>query len=424
MKELRKIAAVGGAISLALCWPLAVGQIGKNVITDGVKHLNSASIQAEVVEYDRSYFSSRVLTRYQVTDPVLIEQLEADGLPSEFLVKSEVEHGLVSLNAVSTIDGLEELPLTLTTTTQLNGNTEFSLDLESWNHQTAGEGAVSIAVAKSKITGSASVLGQLTYQLDIPSVQLNFANGEQVALSGISGDGDGKQAQGYWLGTQQYNIDTFVVNANNAQPMFSMDDSTYQFESSIDDKTQRLSSKVLLDISKMMTVDGVVNDLNVDFELAKLDIHSFEKIFELIQTNPELTEEDVQALLPAVDTLFAKGFDISMNKVSLKLGEGEFQSQWLMTVPEGTENVSQNPGALVPALTGNLNTYFSNELVTEYPFIQEGIDELIVMEMITQTDTGYEIKAELNDGNLVFENGQQVPVFALLMPALMGQAAK
>ena len=34
MQTIKRIGAVGGAIALALCWPLAVGQIGQSVITD------------------------------------------------------------------------------------------------------------------------------------------------------------------------------------------------------------------------------------------------------------------------------------------------------------------------------------------------------------------------------------------------------
>ncbi|MGV2839934.1 DUF945 family protein, partial [Vibrio cyclitrophicus] len=80
MEQLRKIGAIGGAISLALCWPLAVGQIGQNAITDGVAKLNNSSIQAEIVEYDRGYLSSNVKTRLTVTDENLKEQLALDGI--------------------------------------------------------------------------------------------------------------------------------------------------------------------------------------------------------------------------------------------------------------------------------------------------------------------------------------------------------
>ena len=71
MQKLRKYAAVGGAIVLVLCWPLAVGQIGQNVIQDGVAQMNSDVVKAEIVHYDRGYLSSTVQTRYTIIDPTL-----------------------------------------------------------------------------------------------------------------------------------------------------------------------------------------------------------------------------------------------------------------------------------------------------------------------------------------------------------------
>ncbi|PNQ54052.1 DUF945 domain-containing protein, partial [Vibrio agarivorans] len=66
MKNFKKLGAIGGAISLALCWPLAVGQIGQSIIENGIAEMNSDEIKAEIVSYDRSYLSSVVLTRYTV----------------------------------------------------------------------------------------------------------------------------------------------------------------------------------------------------------------------------------------------------------------------------------------------------------------------------------------------------------------------
>jgi hypothetical protein len=43
----------------------------------------------------------------------------------------------------------------------------------------------------------------------------------------------------------------------------------------------------------------------------------------------------------------------------------------------------------------------------------------MVMEMIEKTDSGYELKAQISDGKLKFENGQEFSLIALLMPALM-----
>lgn len=419
MEQLRKIGAIGGAISLALCWPLAVGQIGQNAITDGIATLNSSSIQAEIVDYDRGYLSSNVKTRITVVDESLKEQLDIDGLPSEYIVNSDVSHGLIGLDALSTLEEQPNLPLTLTTSTELNGNTSFNLELSQLNHQGTAENATSVSITKSTVSGHATVLGQIDYKLEIPSIQIDFPSGEEMTLSNLQGVGEGKQAKGYWLGTQNFTIESFAVTDATMQPYVSIENSQYDFESHLDDATKRLRSNLKLNIASIQTSDGEVNNLNVDFEMDKLDSQSFEKVFEIYQSNPVLTQEDIEQIIPYIDTLFAKGFDLSMKNISLDLGEGEFQSKWLVSVPEGTENVSSDPSLIIPALTGDISSSFSNELVQEYPFIQEGIDELMVMEMIKQTDTGYEIHAALENGNLVFENGQEIPLIALLMPALM-----
>ncbi|MEF1261384.1 DUF945 family protein, partial [Vibrio harveyi] len=94
MENLKKIGAIGGAISLALCWPLAVGQIGQTIIEDGIANMNDEMVKGEIVEYDRGYLSSVVLTRYTVVDPEIKAQLERDGLPTAFDVTSDVTHGL------------------------------------------------------------------------------------------------------------------------------------------------------------------------------------------------------------------------------------------------------------------------------------------------------------------------------------------
>ncbi len=88
-------------------------------------------------------FSSNVTTRVTVTDESLKEQLALDGLPSEFVI-SAVSHGLVSLNALSTFDNTDILPLSLTTSTELNGNTDFNFELSQFNHQGSDENGTGI----------------------------------------------------------------------------------------------------------------------------------------------------------------------------------------------------------------------------------------------------------------------------------------
>lgn len=95
MKSIKMIGAVGGAVALGLCWPLAVGQIGESAIKDGLNSFESPSTKAELVNYQRGYLSSQMQTRYKITDPTIVAQLEAEGIPTEILVDSTLTHGLM-----------------------------------------------------------------------------------------------------------------------------------------------------------------------------------------------------------------------------------------------------------------------------------------------------------------------------------------
>ncbi|KOO16774.1 hypothetical protein AKJ18_01510 [Vibrio xuii] len=418
--ELKKLGAIGGAIALALCWPLAVGQIGQSVIQDGITNLSSDSVKAEIVDYDRGYLSSTVTTRYTVLDPVLAEQLAIDGLPSEIVVNSDISHGLFSLSAESVLQDMPEFPLTLNTTTQLNGNTDFDLQLSAWNQVSEGVDGAIVSVTPSTLKGHVSVLGDITYDLDVPSVEIDFNSGEKVLMSGLSGQGTGKKMNSFWLGEQTLKVtEASVVNIDQT-PLFSLHDSQYTFRSSFDEMAKTVSSQHQVDLNDLLTADGTVDSVSIDLAFGDLDSESFEKLVNLYQNNPMLTSADIETAIPYVENLFSKGFYLAMNKMAVKLSkDSEFESKWKITVPEGTSNVTQNPAMILPALTGDLNTFFSSGLVTEYPFIKQGIDEAMVMELIQETEQGYQIQAELKEGNLVFENGQQIPLMALLLPALL-----
>ncbi|NAX44868.1 MULTISPECIES: DUF945 family protein [unclassified Vibrio] len=418
MKQLKIIGAVGGAIVLAACWPLAVGQIGEKVITNGIANISSGSIEADIVSYKRGYLSSTVQTRYQIADKTLKQQFVADGLPTQVLVNSEVKHGLLSLTATSVIADQENLPLTMTSITQLNGNTQYTVALDSWHYQSE-DGEMTFSTTPATLKGDISVLGEITYQLNVPSVELDFTSGEKMMLSQLTGQGIGKQDKVFWLGQQSLALAKINLVDGLGENTLSMDNMRYSFDSVLKGEPSRFDSNHLIEMDKLTYSEGEVKDLNLDFTLGDLDGDAFEKLSTLYQNSPELSDEDIQQALPYVQSLFEKGFYLSMNKMALKVGQGEFESNWKIAVPEGTNNVVQDPSTILPALTGHIDTFISNQLVEDFPFIQQGIDELVVMEIMQQTDQGYRLQAELKQGNLEFENGNQMPLLTLLLPALM-----
>ncbi|WP_104038293.1 DUF945 family protein [Vibrio jasicida] len=419
MENLKKIGAIGGAISLALCWPLAVGQIGQTIIEDGIANMNDDMVKGEIVEYDRGYLSSVVLTRYTVVDPGIKTQLERDGLPTTFDVTSDLSHGLTSLTADSKLVDADFLPLTMHSKTQLNGNTAFTLDLDSWNYQNDAQG-MSLSTSPLQITGDVTVLGDLNYQVSVPSVQVDFENGEEIHLTELTGQGKGKQAKGYWLGEQTFSLQKLDVVDAQLAPMFMIENATYNGNTSLNETGDKLNSKLNLEANQLRLTDGTdVDNFKLDFSIADVDSQSFDQIMSIYQNSPMLDEQEIQTLLPHIDTLFSKGFKLSVNELSLAFGEGKFRNEWQLSVPEGTDNITQDPMKLMTATSGSLSTYFSDELVDLYPFIQESVDELMVMELIEKKDNGYQLKAQISDGKLKFENGQEFPLIALLMPALM-----
>lgn len=421
MKTIKRIGAAGGAVALVLCWPLAVGQIGQNVITDGIAQFSNDQISAELVSYDRGYLSSHVETRYTIMDPQLKAQLAAQGIPAQFLMESDVSHGLVSLTAVSDFPDYPELPVAITSTTSLNGNTRFKVETDNWHYQNQTDEPLTISLTPAVLEGSATRLGELTYSLSVPSIDMDFANGEKAQLSHLRINGEGKQVKGFWIGKQSLTLDKLTTQDTAGVMPFSADKASYQFTSTLDEATQRFSSQHVVNIGQISNQDDTVRDIQLDFTLADVDSESFEQLSTIYQSNAQMTHEAIARAMPHVDALFAKGFSLSMNNLSASVGEGRFDSNWTLSVPEGTENVMQDPSIVVSALTGHLESNVSNQLAAAYPMIQQGADELVVMEMATQNDNGYQLKADIEDGNLVFANGNKVPLVALFMTLMMQQ---
>lgn len=419
MNTLKKWAALGGAVSLAVCWPLAVGQIGQSIIEDGIAKLDSQTLKAEIISYERGYLSSVVTTRYTIIDPVIAEQFEADGLPVEFEMRSDLTHGLTSLDAQSSLLGVETLPLTISSTTQLNGNTDFTIAMDSWNLQSEVEG-VSVSTAPMSVSGRATVLGDLNFEFDVPSIQVDFESGEELHLSHLKGTGQGKQQNGYWLGKQDIQVGELQLSDVDAQPVFGLYQSRYLGNTQLDAKGERLESQLSFKTNKLLMSDGnEAHNLNLEFSLKNLDRQAFDEVMAIYHGSPVLMEEDIAKILPHIDTLFDKGFAIAIDNLSMTLGEGKFENQWHLQIPQGTDKITQDPMKIITAMQGDVHTYFSNELVTQYPFIQEGVDELLVMELLEQIEGGYQLKADIKEGKLVFKNGQAFPLFSLLMPAMM-----
>ncbi|MDW2245669.1 DUF945 family protein, partial [Vibrio sp. 1287] len=167
------------------------------------------------------------------------------------------------------------LPLTMHSKTQLNGNTAFTLDLDSWNYRNEAQG-VSVSTSPAQVTGDVTVLGDLKYQVSIPSVQVDFENGDELHLNDLSGQGKGKQAEGYWLGEQTFSLEKLDVVDSSLKQVFLIEKASYSGNTSNDEAGEKLNSQLNINAQKMRLTDGTdVDNFKLNFAIADVDSNSF-----------------------------------------------------------------------------------------------------------------------------------------------------
>ncbi|GAD88800.1 hypothetical protein VHA01S_010_00260 [Vibrio halioticoli NBRC 102217] len=419
MKQLKLMAAAGGAIAIVGIWPLAVGQIGQTILTDGVKNFSNSDVKVELEEYHRGYFTSEAKTLVTVTDPQALAQLQAYGWPTQYEFVHVIHHGLVSITGETSY--AQNPALVLNTKTQLNGNTEFSTEVKDQQFEVNGAAPMKVLLESLSLNGSVSVLGQIDYQLNMPSVELDYQSGSMVRLSGLASKGDGKVEQELWLGEQTVSVDSFVIDDNEGVNLLEVNGFNYQFQTSEDETADTLQGEYQLAVKDFKNHDGEAANLNLNFTAGGFDRSSFLDITQMYQSTPQWTHADTEKVLPKVDALLAKGFTLSLSKFNVDIDEGHFETNWKLDLPAGSADSSKDMLQLLNLFKGNLNAFVSSDLVMAYPFIQQNLDELLIMEVATQTDDGYSLSLQLDDGNIKFANGKEVPVVSLLAPMLMHQ---
>lgn len=416
MQDLKKYAAIGGAIVLVASWPLAVGHIGQKVATDGINYVNNESVMTELIEYDRSYLSSTAQTRVEIQDPIAREQLIADGLPTAVLLNHEISHGIASISTVTTLAESAQLPISLTSKTQLNGNTEFTVDIGELIFNSEGSDA-GIRIAPASSTGNISVSGEISYQANFPLIEISFDSGEFASVEQLSFSSVGQLQNQMLLGTQSLAIDTLNFSDSYGDTIIALKAADYAIDTSESDN--RISGAYNMSVGEFSV--GLEQATNVELKMGAggFDKESLLGLIDIMQASQELTTQQVETAFPLLEQLLMKGFYFNLTQFDLEVGEGKFQSSWNLTLAEGNSGLSQDMLSLLNHLDGNLNTFITIEMIEMYPFIRQNLDELIIMEFVQEKSDGFLIDVKLADGQVEFSNGQKVPLMTVLMPLLM-----
>ncbi|KUI99291.1 DUF945 family protein [Vibrio sp. MEBiC08052] len=415
MNQLKKVAAVGGAVCLMASWPLVVGQIAEKVFKDNIANIDNQLVTAKVLNYDRGYLSSQVKTEIQVTDPGLKAQMQDDDLPTSWILNSDVKHGLFSIHAVTQLVNQPDKLIKIVTQTQLNGNTHFEVDSQVTHYQ---GNTWSMTFTPMSLSGDVTTLGEIDYQLDIPSVQ--FSNADlQIQVNNLYGNGQGKKEKGFWIGSQTLQVDKTVMSDDSGLGDFTLENVGYQNTSSMDADRTRYDTRQQFNIAKISAQDGVVEHLNVIFSMGQLDVDSLAKIAEILEHYADITPTDAQNLQQALDQLVSKGFSIALEQLDIGLAQGQIESKVDLQLPEDMQQTMQDPLAVVKKLTGHVESQVPKAVADAFPVLRQGVDELVTMQMMQENGDAYQMNATVQDGDLVFESGKKVPLMAILMSAMM-----
>ena len=299
---------------------------------------------------------------------------------------------------------------------QLNGNTDFAFKLDSWAAELTADPAGMFSFAPSTLTGHVSVLGEVEFELNIPSIQGDSTTSEKWMVTGLTAKGNGKKQKGFWIGDQSVVIENMnIVTPQNGKE-FEFNQGQYLYSAQYDEQQQRVDSNHAISANDVIMGTDKVDNFSVDMTFGQLDASGFEKLMLAYETAPVGTVEGERQFIEAIDSMMKRGFYIALNKLSMQMGEGTFSSSWKIELPESEAGYSMNPMIVLPALTGHVETFASDQFVADNPSFRAAIDEGMVMEFVGEVDKGYQLKAELKDGQLQFASGQKIALQDMLLP--------
>lgn len=431
MNDLKKYAAIGGAIALVACWPFATGKIGEAIFKDGISSYENSIITIESISYDRGYLSSQAQSRIYVIDQGLSHELEEAGYPTEIIINHEISHGLLSVSSVSTFEESVEKNaiepsafiqgLTLTTQSKLTGATDLLLTSQENDFVTEdlrSQGIEKLYFAASQVSATIEKDGKFNLFYQLPKAELRLNNQSEVVMDNISGESVGHYVGDIFIGEANGGIDKLIFNdidtaSQNEVKGFNYSTSNRLVEVKGRAEEATFTSQNTVSLAEVVTSAGVLKDGIFDISFEDLNYDGLVKLIPLLQ-DQELTPEKTEQLMLSFDLLAAKGFKVNINQFSAEVLGSKVDSSIKLTLPAGTARASQNADKLVQTLEGKTELVIAKKLVDETPELRMQMDELLINEFAVEEGDNYRLAATIANGQIELLNGQKMPLFMLL----------
>ncbi|OAN13682.1 hypothetical protein A3K86_13990 [Photobacterium jeanii] len=434
--SLKKIGAIGGAISVALCWPIAVGQIGERIYLDTVGKYENPYLKITSESYDRGYLTSQAVSRIEIKDefkPVF----EEEGLPTVYHVDHQLEHGFFGVKSFSQLeldDNVKELaaelwgsdipPVTFTTDTALTRTTKFKVVVNPIAYKDDFGGSVASQPMIFKGVVDAKGAGEFHYHL--PQLNVTSSANETMALHNFAGGGKGRMDGQFWLGTQQATLDSVTFTDSQNDKSMSLKNLSVDMSNVLkepDAKSEgaeentRLTNINGVKVAEIVSVDGKkYENFNFSLSFADLDYPAIQRLGAMSDDiNEQMTLEQQKEALLALDLLVAKGLSLAVDDLSVTTPEGDVRSYVRFTVSPGLARASQSVEKIAEKLTGAIMLEVPKALVEKNPVAAERVKMMEQAQIVEVKDDKFVLNMQVEGDKVILANGDQLPLGMLFM---------
>lgn len=416
MNNYKKYAAIGGAVAVVACWPLAVGQFAETQITERVNAFDQHQVSVELVNYDRGYLNATAESKVIVNDPILKQTLETKGMPTSFVLKHQIHHGFFSVSTETNAKDAEILPIEVTTNTSLTGATSIDIVNEKVTLNLSDYLTSSVTIMPGSAHAEINTDGRLSFSYQYPSITSHSSlDNSFMEITDITGSGEGEKTKGLWIGEQNLSVGKVSLNdpaVDDRELTFTQ--LAYKFDTTENKDTSTFSSNHEASIANIELADQSLSNFELGVSFRDIDMDGFLNLFNMLQTDKQLTVSEQQLIAQYADSIYKKGFTIALDKVQADIADGNMKGDWELILPPSTESIPQNPMAVLSVLQGQTNVFLSESIVNQYPLIKANLDQLIQQGFMSHQADGYHVNGKFTNGNVEFKTGGIMPILSLL----------
>ncbi|MGR5079421.1 DUF945 family protein [Photobacterium swingsii] len=431
---LKKIGAIGGAIAVVVCWPIAVGQVGERIYLDTVGKYENPYVKISNESYDRGYLGSEAVSRIEVKDEFK-PLFEEEGLPSVWHVSHKIKHGFLGMTSESQFEldeGLQKVaaqawgdgvaPITFQTETSLTRRTEFKVVVNPVAYK--DEFGSSVSSEPFILDGVVDAKGAGEFHYHLSQFSVTTTANETMALSNFSGGGKGVMDGQFWLGSQNAQLGSVQFIDSNSDKAVSLTNMSVAMSNVLTqpskdatDENARLTNENKVTIDKIVSIDGKdYNNFNFDLSFIGLDYPAITRLGDMSDDiNEQMTPEQQKEALLALDLLVAKGLTLAMDDLSLTTPMGDIRSQIRFVVSPGLARASQNVDKVAEKLTGNIALELPKDLVEMDPALLERATMMEQAEIVERLEDKYVLNMQVEGDKVILANGDQLPLGMLFM---------